>query len=185
MKKIYRSIKKLFKGNISIETERLNIRYVVDSDWRDMHKLFVDFSGSPYVHFDREKPTDKAGAKYRTELYADSRIFYAISLKESGEVFAYVCVHDDGDSHDVGYCFRSDYHGKGYAREAVGALIKYYADNFGVKTFTAGTAIDNEPSVRLLTRLGFELVSTEANSFFEGRTFVGGNFVLDASKLKL
>ena len=38
---------------------------------------------------------------------------------------------------------------------------------------------------RITELLGFELVSTEPNSFFEGHTFESGNFVLDASKLYL
>ena len=179
MKKLYRFIRKAFKGDVFIDTERLTIRYVVDEDWEDMLKLFTDFSNSPYVYYDLEKPLDEAGARYRTERYADSRIFYAVSLKDSDEVFAYICVHDDGPSHDVGYCFRSDFHGKGYASEAVGAIIRFYNEHYGVKKFTAGTAIANEPSVKLLTRLGFKLISTEPNSFFEGHTFESGNFVLE------
>ena len=185
MKKLYRYVKKAFKGDVFIDTERLSIRYVIDEDWEDMLKLFTDFSNSPYVYLDLPKPLDEEGAIYRTQRYADSRIFYAVSLKDEEEVFAYICIHDDGPSHDVGYCFRSDYHGKGYATEALTALLRFYAEHYDVKKFTAGTGMENAPSVNLLTRLGFELVSTEPNSFFEGHTFESGNFVLDASKLYL
>ena len=185
MKKLYRFVKKALKGDVFIETERLEIRYIVDEDWRDMLELFTDFSNSPYVLLDLPKPTDEEGARYRTERYTDSRIFYAVSLKGEEKVFAYICVHDDGDSHDVGYCFHSAYHGKGYAREAISALIRFYAESYGVKLFTAGTAIENTPSVKLLTRLGFKLVSTEPNSFYEGHTFESGNFLLDISDLRL
>ena len=42
MKKLYRYVKKVFKGDVFIDTERLSIRYVIDEDWEDMLKLFTD-----------------------------------------------------------------------------------------------------------------------------------------------
>ena len=48
---------------------------------------------------------------------------------------------------------------------------------------TAGTALNNTPSVRLLTSLGFVLVGTETVSFYKDDegipiTFEGGEFEL-------
>ena len=85
----------------------------------------------------------------------------------------------DGDSYDLGYCFHSAYHSKGYAYEGTKALVEYFASEYGATRFTAGTAINNIPSCRLLEKLGFTCVSTETVSFDNAFSFQGGNYVLN------
>ena len=53
----------------------------------------------------------------------------------------------------------------------------------GAVTITAGTALNNTPSVRLLTSLGFRQIGTETVSFYKDSagndiTFEGGNYEL-------
>lgn len=74
---------------------------------------------------------------------------------------------------------RLAYHSKGYAFESIKALIEYFAAECGAATFTAGTAIDNIPSCRLLEKLGFACTSTETVSFDNVFSFQGGNFELN------
>ena len=68
--------------------------------------------------------------------------------------------------------------GNGYAFESLKALINYFADKYKVNVFTAGTALKNVPSCRLLEKLGFQCVSEEQVSFDGKFYFQGGNFVL-------
>ena len=124
-------------------------------------------------------PTKNEETKALTKRFADSNLFFAVSLKESGDMIGYVCFHRDGDIYDLGYCFHSAYHAKGYAYESANALVKYFVGECGVAHFTAGTAIDNIPSCRLLEKLGFVCVSTETVSFDDAFSFQGGNFVLN------
>ncbi|MGN1202835.1 MAG: GNAT family N-acetyltransferase, partial [Eubacterium sp.] len=79
----------------------------------------------------------------------------------------------------LGYCFHSAYHSNGYAYESINALMKYFVKEYGVTGFTAGTAIENIPSCRLLEKLGFACASTETVSFDGNFSFQGGNFVLN------
>lgn len=97
-------------------------------------------------------------------------------------MIGYVCFHREGDSYDLGYCFRSDCHGKGYAYEACAALLRYMTEKRNVKVFTAGMALKNLPSCRLLGKLGFVLEKTETLSFQRDEngndiTFEGGVFI--------
>ena len=83
----------------------------------------------------------------------------------------------------MGFCFHSDYHGKGFAFEACSALMEYIAKERNVTVFTAGTALKNTPSCKLLGKLGFVLKDTETLSFHKDEngneiTFEGGNFIL-------
>ena len=57
-------------------------------------------------------------------------------------------------------------------------MLEYLASQ-GAAVFTAGTALDNLPSRRLLERLGFALVSTEQVAFVENFSFLGGCFRLE------
>ena len=54
---------------------------------------------------------------------------------------------------------------QGLAFEACSALMSYAERELGAKLFTAGTALDNAPSMRLLERLGFELATTMQTAF--------------------
>ena len=94
-------------------------------------------------------------------------------------MIGYVCFHKDENKYDLGYCFHSAYHSKGYAYESTKAIIEYLFKECGASSFTAGTAIDNIPSCGLLKKLGFTCVSTEEVSFDNEFSFQGGNFVLN------
>lgn len=57
---------------------------------------------------------------------------------------------------DVGFNMLAEFHGKGYASEAVLALMQYYRENRGVTRFASITNPINEEARRLLKRLGFQ-----------------------------
>jgi len=55
---------------------------------------------------------------------------------------------------EVGYALGSAYRGRGYATEAVGALIDHAFRVLGVGRLVADTGRDNARSIALLERLG-------------------------------
>ena len=167
-----------------LETSRLYICHLNESDWQEMKKIFIDFNSSKYSVYDMPLPTEDEETKALTKRFADSNLFFAVFLKESNDMIGYVCFHKDGDTYDLGFCFHSAYHSNGYAYESTGALVKYFADNYGVTCFTAGTAINNTPSCRLLEKLGFVCVSTETVSFDNAFSFQGGNYELNIKSNK-
>ena len=97
-------------------------------------------------------------------------------------VIGYVAFNKRENGYEIGYCFHSNYHGKGYARESISSILDVMKDK-GAVTIAAGTALNNTPSVRLLASLGFRQTGTEIVSFYkdaEGNdiTFEGGNYEL-------
>ena len=70
------------------------------------------------------------------------------------------------DPHEVkfGYTLAKEYHGCGYATEAMTALIDYLYQTMNKTRFIALIAPDNLPSIRLATRLGFILSESETES---------------------
>ena len=162
-----------------LETNRLFIRHLNESDWQAMKNIFVDFNSSKYAVYDMPLPTEDEEAKALTKRFADSNLFFAVFLKESNDMIGYICFHKNSDKYDLGYCFHSAYHSNGYAYESTDALVKYFANAYSVTHFTAGTAVDNKPSCKLLEKLGFVCVSTETVSFDNVFSFQGGNFELN------
>ena len=164
-----------------LETKRVYIRPLYETDWQEMKEIFADFNNSRYAVYDMPLPIEDEEVKSLTRRFAESNLFFTVFLKESSDMIGYVCFHKNGDKYDLGYCFHSAYHSKGYAYESTRLLVEYFIDQCGVTLFTAGTAIDNIPSCRLLEKLGFVCVSTETISFDNTFSFQGGNFVLNVN----
>ncbi|MBQ8359962.1 MAG: GNAT family N-acetyltransferase [Oscillospiraceae bacterium] len=162
-----------------LETSRLQISHLQETDWQKMKNIFIDFNNSQYAVYDRPLPTKDEEARALTKQFAESNLFFAVFPKDSDDMLGYVCFHQNGDKYDLGYCFHSAHHAKGYAYESTKALIEYLIEECGAVGFTASTAIDNIPSCKLLKKLGFICVSTETVSFDNTFSFQGGSFILN------
>ena len=170
--------------SIQMNTEHLNVRYIEENDWKSIQAIWLDFKKSEYVIFDIYKETDSESVKQRVTKWAyfthngTEHIFFAVCL--GNEVIGYVSMNMEGDGYEIGYGFLNKAHGKGYARESITAIIDYI-QGMGAKRIVAGTALKNQPSVRLLESLEFKLTGTEQISFYkdsEGKDiyFEGGVF---------
>ena len=168
----------------TIQTERLSIRRIRAEDWKDIQAIWGGAAKSVYAQYDRPNDLDDASVQSRVARLgvfaeSDAHIFLAVCLKN--RVIGYFSLNERGEGYELGYCFYSDFHGKGYARESLRAVLRFLRD-LGVPFVEAGTALRNTPSLRLLRSLGFELRGTEKVSFYqdaEGKDifFDGGIFV--------
>ena len=173
-----------------IYTNRLLIRELNSEDWQDMQRIAADFQKSEYAVYDMPLPAQDEEIRALTKPFAESHLFFAVMLEKS--MIGYVCFHEDNGIYDLGYCFHSDYKGKGYASEACSAVMEHIERTRAVKAFSSGTALKNIPSCRLLQRLGFVLTGTETLSFhkdengndifFEGGIFEKGQINNDNRK---
>jgi RimJ/RimL family protein N-acetyltransferase len=57
---------------------------------------------------------------------------------------------------DIGFAIMAKYHGNGYATEAAQGLIKYYREEKGQAAFAGYCGLDNQNSIKMFRRLGFE-----------------------------
>lgn len=146
------------------ETARLLLRPVEPSDWRSVQWIANDFRSGPYMLYDSAMPDTDEGVREKTVFFAKSGAVYAAVRKEDMKMIGYVCMWRNPDFCEMGYCFHSSCHRMGYGYEACSALMSAMKAQ-GVKAFVAGTAIDNVPSMRLLEKLGFEMISRDRTSF--------------------
>lgn len=163
----------------AIKTERLIIRHIEADDWRRIKEIWVDFHTSVFSQYDKPHATDDENVRERVAKWAGANggtehMFFAVCL--GGTVIGYSAFNKRENGYEIGYCFHSAYHGKGYARESHMALIDYMRE-LGIKRLTAGTAIHNTPSVSLLKSLGFVLIEREKVSFYKNSD--GNDIVFD------
>ena len=167
---------------ITVTTPRLFIRLIQPDDWKGLKKITRDFAVSPYVYYDHPFPSSDAQLQLVAKVFSQTALFFSVICRENDEMIGYICLHDDGKSFDLGYCFHSDFHRQGYAYEGCQALMDAFTQHFQVMVFTAGTAMKNTPSLALLHKLGFELQYTEHLAFHKDENgkdivFEGGRFI--------
>ncbi len=119
-----------------LETNRLQIRYIKESDWQSIKGIWDDFSLSEYAQYDVPHDRNDADVRTRMSLWEKANggmehLFFAVCLRDKGEfrerdvVIGYIAFNKRESGYEIGYCFHSDYHGKGYAKESHLALIDY------------------------------------------------------------
>jgi ribosomal-protein-alanine N-acetyltransferase len=75
-------------------------------------------------------------------------------------------IHPDGRA-AVAYLLSSAYWGRGFAREAVNAMLLELVEHYGVRSFFAVLKRENLRSIRLLERLSFSLASPGQHATYQ------------------
>lgn len=169
-----------------LKTPRLNIRYIETDDWNRLIDIWEDFSQSEYSKYDVPHSCNEPEVREKAKRWAEvspkkEHMFFAVC--NENEMLGYIDFHKNSEGYECGYCFHSNYHGMGYAKESLLALMKWLSRE-GNTRFTAGTALNNLPSVRLLNSLGFQKIREEKVSFYKDENgndiyFDGGIFAVD------
>ncbi|CAN5821586.1 hypothetical protein BH23ACT4_BH23ACT4_12160 [soil metagenome] len=86
----------------------------------------------------------------------------------NGEVLGDLALHltQEGRTAEVGYTFSRDQWGKGYASEALGALVEYLFEDFGVTRVFGMLHPDNPASAMVMERTGFLFEGHTRSSFW-------------------
>ncbi len=145
-----------------IETERLALRRLTPDDAPFVLGLLNEPSFIRFIA-DRGVRTLEAAREYilsgPVASYARHGFgLYLTVLKATGEPLG-LCglVRRDGlDDVDLGYAFLPAYWGKGYASEAAAAVRDYARRVLGLARLVAIVSVDNDRSIKLLERLGFQ-----------------------------
>lgn len=134
-----------------IETKRLILRPFQESDYDDLFEFLYqlrddEYEGYPGITYEN----GREHLKYRLH----SEEFYAIELKGFRKVIGNIyCGNRDFEAKEVGYIINSCFQRKGYAAEALAAVIGH-AFSAGVHRVYAECDPKNERSWRLLEKVG-------------------------------
>lgn len=153
-----------------VETSRLILRKFSLKDENDVFEILSDedttMSDSGTHAF---KSKDESFKKLLDVFQQQLR--YSIVLKDSNKVIGQINLTEADravETYEIGFLVNKDYRRKGYAYEAVSALIDEYFRSNKAEMFIAGHFPFNIQSERLLTKLQFIKEGIMKNAYYHG-----------------
>ena len=144
---------------IFMETNRLILRNVAAKDAEIMH----DYRNNEIcARYQRGQTKDYDGIVALVErrkddvMSVDAPFLAAVALKEIDEMVGEIVVMPKDGTISLGYTFSYKHHRKGYAFEALTALINMLHKQYPEWDFISFTEPENEPSMALLKKLGYK-----------------------------
>lgn len=149
---------KVLLPRLVLETERLVLRRYREED-ADACFAFLSNEQDAYMDCCRAFTTMDEDYYERVKLIGERETQYMITLKDSGEVIGTVNVFADDaravDAKEIGYGIAPAHQRKGYAYEALSALLDLMQKELCLEMVTAGILPENVASEKLLEKLGF------------------------------
>lgn len=162
-----------------LETERLILRRMTISDKLDIFAMQSDPKMSE--HSDSQPALDiKETIAYIEKMEAgvdDGKwLIWAMEDKLTKKVIGTICIWDfsnDKRTAELGYGIIPETRGKGLMKEALSAVVSYGFNTLKMDFLDAYTEENNQPSIKLLHRCGFEEVDRVVDEgFYTDRDFV-------------
>jgi len=145
-----------------LETERLRLRPMTETDLGFTYRLFSDPETNRYSSYDGLATPEDAVRMYKGYLRPgfEDHFRVALELRETGEAVGTMGLYKYSERDrraELGYDLLRSHWGRGIMSEAVGALLGYGFGELGLDRVEATVDPLNLRSVRLLERLGFTL----------------------------
>lgn len=155
-----------------IKTERLLLRGIDETDteeivlWRSNPEVYRYFK-SPHK-ITREEHTAWYNSYY---LYDMERFDWICIEQKTGTKIGVFGLTKKEQSAEVNYMLSSEAQHKGYATEAIAALIEYANTKWNTERITAEVHRDNSPSIALALKLGFQKNESCGNFYIYTKVF--------------
>lgn len=156
--------------SVIIETERFFIREINLSDVDDLFELDSDPQVHLYIENNpvRNKEQIVSVIEMLQEQYKENGIArWAVVDKNTGECVGWsglklfrIPLNGHINFYELGYRFKTKHWGKGYATETSRAIINYGFENLNVDVLYAITHPENEKSIHVLQKMGFQFIET-------------------------
>ena len=144
---------------IFLETERLILRNVAAKD----ADIMYDYRNNEIcARYQRGQTKDYDGIVNLVEhrksdvMSVDAPFMVAVALKDTDALVGEIVVMPEGGTISLGYTFSYKHHRKGYAFEALSALIHMLHGQYPEWDFISFTEPENTPSMALLKKLGYK-----------------------------
>ena len=144
---------------ILIETARLILRNVAAKDADNMYDYRNNEICARYQRGQTKDYNDIVALVERRKndvVSVDAPFMVAVALKDTDEMVGEIVVMPKDGTISLGYTFSYKHHRKGYAYEALTALINMLHKQYPKWDFISFTEPENEPSMALLKKLGYK-----------------------------
>ena len=173
------------KGTVQLTTDRLVLRRHIEEDAVLLYQNFgldpemFKYSGwNPYA----SKEAAEEAVRQFIDSYDDNH-FYGWAIEYDGRLTGTIGAYDydpETDSIEIGCSIERKSWGKGFAGEAVKAVIRYLTEQEGIRCVKAWCAADNVGSQKIMERAGMNHVSTEKDALeIEGQKYDKLNYTVD------
>lgn len=150
----------------TIKTQRLSLRGIEEQDTEAIVKMRSNPDVFRYFLSPHKITTDEHLAWFQSSYIADINRYDWIAINELSKVIGLFGVKRIEDTStelsyllDIGQC------GKGYATEAVNAILQFCISEWHVKVAVANVHKDNESSIKFIERLGFSVKNSKDTYF--------------------
>ena len=151
---------------IFLKTERLCLRNVAEKD----EDIIFDYRNNEIcARYQRGQTKDYAGIRdlvdshKADEISVDAPFFVAVALQDTDALIGEIVVMPNDGTISLGYTFSYKYHRKGYAYEALSALIPMLHAQYPDWDFISFTEPENTARMQLLTKLGYKDMGSLSN----------------------
>ena len=151
---------------MNLETPRLFLRPIQRHDAADLFVARGDAEVMRWWDWPEQKSVDEVRGiitNHLSEIESGRVQWWVVSLTPRGPAIG-ECDISDIDLHhrrgEVGFLFRREAWGKGYAREAMERVVRYGFSELGLERLAARFHAGNEASRKLLERLDFHYEGT-------------------------
>ena len=161
--------------NAELCTPSLHLRLLKRSDAKVIQKLVSDIRVSKYTTI--PYPYPRNGAKDYLDIVAkqyEERTSFTWAIEVAGEHHLIGCIGIGNDpvhlQAEAGYWLSPDHWGKGYATEALQAIIEFGFTELRLNRISTGVFAGNEASVRVQEKCGLTLEGTLRQSYIKDGT---------------
>jgi RimJ/RimL family protein N-acetyltransferase len=149
------------ENNLQLETERLLLRSMLESDFDELLLVFTDpkvmaaFNHPLFTHEQMERWLQRNLDHQNQYGYG----LFSVILKETGELIGNCGLEqmDDMSAAELGYDFRSEFWNQGYATEAACAVRDYAFDVLHLPHLISLIRVGNLASRRVAEKVGMVL----------------------------
>ena len=154
-----------------LETERLMLREMTQSDFDDLAEMLCD----PEVMYayERDFSEEDVGQWLDNQLSRYKKYgfgMWSVILKQSGNMIGQAGItmqpYKDGELHEIGYLFKKAFWHNGYATEAARALKNYAFQTLKLDEIFSTIRTNNYPSIAVAKRNGMECIDCYVNYYY-------------------
>lgn len=151
------------RGTLRLETERLRLRPWTEEDLSAFHAIW----GDPEVIWwgaNTSLQETRGGYERLLERHAEwpeGLLWFAVTPRDSDDILGDVILQPAPfvDGIEIGWHFRRDTWGQGYATEAARAVLRHGFETVGLDRIFAIVATRNAASLRVTEKLGMKPVT--------------------------
>lgn len=167
---------------MKFQTQRLVFRQVMPHDYDFIESLMTDPEVMKFISGGKPRTRDQIQEIFNKSmelLKNDPQFFYFLAVEKKSNqpvgnlIMRKPATEEETPGLEVGYSFKTEFWGQGYASESVGGLLQFVLEKFGPTRIVALIDPTHNASRRVLEKLGFNFFGeTNYVSPADGQKFI-------------